>query len=190
MIMCLSVVINAQDTISNTPTPEPTPAPEVVTQPVKPAQKSAWKEKIYFGGYVNFSLGSYTSIGIEPMIGYKIIPRLSVGLKIRYDYIQDNRYATSHSTSNYGGSLFTRLSLFRGLYFHAEYAGYNYELYQYDGSSERQWVPFLFLGGGFSQPVGNRASLNAQVLFDVLHHENSPYGSWDPFYSVGVSVGF
>ena len=156
----------------------------------KPEQKSSPGDKLYYGGYVNFSLGSYTSIGVEPMVGYKIIPRLSLGAKIRYDYIKDNRYATSYSTSVYGGSLFTRLIVIRQVYLHAEFATYNYELFYTDGSSEREWIPFLFLGGGFHQPVGNRAALNVQVLFDVLNDEKSPYRTWEPFYSVGMSVGF
>ena len=43
---------------------------------------------------------------------------------------------------------------------------------------------------GFRKPMGKRASLNVQVLFDVLQNDNSPYKAWEPFYSVGVGVGF
>lgn len=194
--LMLYPAILAQDTITTPAVTEPVPVSEAVkevepaakTQPEQAAANKAWKQKLYSGGYVNFSLGSYTSIGIEPMVGYKIIPILSVGAKIRYDYVKDNR--SSRSYSNYGGSLFSRLKLGKRIYLHAEYAGYNYELYQSDGGSDRQWVPFFFVGGGFRQAVGKRASLNAQVLFDVLHNEGSPYRSWEPFYSVGVSVGF
>ncbi|MDX2432876.1 MAG: hypothetical protein QNK35_18195, partial [Bacteroides sp.] len=145
----------------------------------------------YYGGYVNFSFGNYTSIGIEPMIGYKIIPRLSVGAKIRYDYVQyKGNNGPSYSYSNYGGSLFARLSIIKQLYLHAEYAGYNYPIDYGTDSEDRIWVPYLFLGAGFRQPLGGRASLNAQILFDVLQNENSPYRNWEPFYSVGMSVGF
>ena len=41
--------------------------------------------------------------------------------------------------------------------------------------SERNWVPFLLLGGGFVQHVGPNASVYVEVLFDVLQNENSPY---------------
>ena len=179
----------AQDTI-------PQPGESVASQPqensqtTKPEKSSAWKSKIYYGGYINFSLGQYTVIGVEPMVGYKVIPRLSAGVKIRYDYISDKRFTDPYHASNYGGSLFARLSLIKRLYVHAEYAGYNYEHFIESGESYRQWVPFLFVGAGYNQPVGKHASLNAQVLFDVLHNENSPYKNWEPFYSVGMSVGF
>jgi len=84
-------------------------------QPSPPRQKKSIGDKLYFGGYFNMSFGQYTLIGIEPMVGYKLIPRLSVGAEVRY---------------------------------------------------------------------------NAEVLFDVLQNDKSPYSRWEPFYSVGVGVGF
>lgn len=183
-------IVEPQDTVAAA-APAAAPAEEPAAQPEqKPAKKQSGEKKIYYGGYVNFSLGTYTSIGIEPMVGYKIIPRLSVGAKIRYDYIQDKRFEKTYTYSNYGGSLFARLTVIKRLYLHAEYAGYNYERYIDEDNSDRTWVPYFFVGAGFSQPIGGRASLNAQILFDVLNNENSPYKSWEPFYSVGVSVGF
>jgi hypothetical protein len=183
--------VPATDTISqDTIITEQAIVAEAATPPAAPPkQKKPIKDKLYYGGYVNLSFGNYTRIGIEPMIGYKIIPRLSVGAKIRYDYIQDKRYSETYTSSSYGASLFTRLLVFRGLYAHAEYAGYNYELYNALGESDRQWVPFLFLGAGYNLRVGKRSSIIAQVGFDVLQNENSPYGTWEPFYSVGVGIG-
>jgi hypothetical protein len=188
--------IIAQEVPAGEPAPqdtiiaEPAVVAQAATQPApQPKQKKPIKDKLYYGGYISLSFGSYTMIGIEPMIGYKIIPRLSVGAKIRYDYIQDKRYSETYTTSSYGASLFTRLSVFRGLYAYAEYAGYNYELYNASGESDRQWVPFLFVGAGYNLRVGKRSSVMAQVVFDVLQNENSPYNNWEPFYSIGVGVG-
>ncbi len=188
--------IIAQEAPAGEPAPQDTIIAEqavvaqAATQPApKQKQKKPIKDKIYYGGYLNLSFGSYTMIGIEPMIGYKIIPRLSVGVKIRYDYIQDNRYSETHSTSNYGASIFTRLNVVRGLYAHLEYAGYNFENYNGFDESDREWISFLFLGAGYNQRVSKRSSIFIQVLFDVLQNENSPYKSWEPFYSVGVGVG-
>jgi hypothetical protein len=170
---------------------EEQPAATTVSAKAQPEkQKKSVKDKLYYGGYFNMSFGGYTVIGIEPMIGYKIVPRLSVGAKIRYDYMQDKRYNETYTASNYGASLFTRLRVVRGLYAHAEYAGYNYKKHNELGESDREWVPFLFVGAGYNLNVGKRASVVAQVLFDVLQNEKSPYKSWEPFYSVGVGVGF
>lgn len=148
------------------------------------------KDKIYFGGTIGLSFGSYTQIGLYPLIGYKITPKLSAGLKFSYQYVKDNRYSTAYSTSNYGGSIFARYRLIPQLYLHTEYEMINYELYNSVGESERTWVPFLFVGAGFSQRLGGRSWLNIQILFDVLQNSNSPYNEWEPFYSVGVGVGF
>ena len=71
-----------------------------------------------------------------------------------------------------------------------EYAGYNYKNYYETGESDREWVPFLLVGGGYNMRLGKRTSVNAQVLFDVLQNDKSPYSRWEPFYSVGVGVGF
>ena len=58
--------------------------------------------------------------------------------------------------------------------------------------TERTWVPFLLLGGGFSQLVSPNVWVFVEILFDVIQDDNSPYkdNAWDPFISFGVGVGF
>jgi len=180
-----------QEPVQEAPQPPEQPsAQEAPAAAPAPKKKGSVKDKLYYGGHVNFSIGSYSLIGIEPYVGYKIIPRLSAGATFRYDYISDNRYQQNYNTHTWGGSVFSRLVLFRGLYAHVEAAQYNYEFFYSDGSSQREWVPFVFVGGGFSRRIGKRSSLNAQVLFDVLQDSDSPYRRWEPFYTVGVGVGF
>ena len=176
-----------QDTVQVEQQAETTPPP-AQKKPKKTASQK--KKRFYFGGDVSFNFGSYTRIGIYPMVGFKILPKLSVGAKIGYEYIKDKRYVEDFETSNYGWSVFSRLRIFRNLYAHAEYQSINYDLYNSRGNSNREWVNFLLLGGGYSQPLGGNVRLNAQVLFDVLQAENSPYKAWEPVVSVGVSVGF
>lgn len=144
------------------------------------------KTKIYYGGYLNLSFGTYTVIGVQPLVGYKFTPELSAGIQLTYEY---SSYDNS-SSSNYGGSLFSRYRILPQLYAHAEFSTINYELIYFTGETERTWVPFLFLGGGYSQPISENVWMNAQVLFDVLQNENSPYESWEPFFSIGFGVGF
>ncbi len=146
--------------------------------------------KIYYGGNIGLSLGSYTKIGIYPLIGYKLTPKLSSGLKIAYEYISNTLYSTKYTSYNYGGSLLLRYRIVPKLYAHIEYETINFELYNLTGSTGREWVPFFYVGGGYSQPMGNNVWLNAQVLFDVLQDGNSPYSEWSPFFSVGIGVGF
>jgi hypothetical protein len=41
-----------------------------------------------------------------------------------------------------------------------------------------------------SQPISGNTWFTAEVLFDVIQNENSPYKNWEPFFSVGFGVGF
>lgn len=158
----------------------------------QPTQKESKfdKSKLYYGGYLNASLGSYTVFGAAPLIGYKLTPKLSIGGQLTYEYVKDKRYSTNYETSSYGFSAFSRFRLVPQLYGHVEFSQMNYELYNSFGKSEREWVPFLFVGGGYSQPISKNTWFTAQVLFDVINDENSPYKDWEPYFSVGIGVGF
>jgi len=158
------------------------------TNPV--SKENRW----YYGGTVGFSFwNDYTYIGIYPLVGYKITPKFSIGGKIGYSYY--NYHNTDLSTNNYGGSLFTRYRLIPQIYLHAEFVYFSYEEQTYDlqtrqYGTERNWVPFILLGGGLSQSIGQNVWAYVEVLFDVLQDDNSPYENWDPFISIGVGVGF
>ena len=149
------------------------------------------ESRFYYGGYLNLTFGSYTALGIEPMIAYKITPKLSVGTIVTYEYISDKtNTGYKSSASNYGASLFGRYRVIPQLYFHTEFSEMYYQSYQTGGHSSRYWVPFLFVGGGFSQQLSENTWFNTQILFDVIQNENSPYKNWVPFYSIGFGVGF
>ena len=145
---------------------------------------------MYYGGYANFSFGEYTLIGIEPLIAYKLFPKFSVGGKLSYEYVKDKRYDTDHESSNYGVSVFARRRFFRRLYAHIEFSEMNYKLYDSLGNSSREWIPFLYLGGGASLPVSKRTSVNVEVLWDLIQNDDSPYKTVQPFFNVGIGVGF
>lgn len=161
--------------------------PETTNPPIK-------ENKWYYGGSIGFSFwNDYTYIGVYPEVGYKVTPKFSIGGKVGYSYINYNDI--DFSTHNYGGSVFTRYRVIPQFYLHGEFVYFSYEQQVYNSESrqietERNWVPYLLLGGGFSQQVGPNVWAYAEVLFDVLQDENSPYQDWDPFISFGVGVGF
>jgi hypothetical protein len=167
-------------------TTAPAPAAPAAPPPAK-AAPSAPNDRIFYGGTVTLGFGSTTRIGVFPMLGYKLTPKLSGGVELGYEYVS---YDGGESTHNYGASVFGNYRIGRGLYAHAEYQGVNYEIFTGPNSSDREWVPFLLVGGGFYKPVSPRTSLYVEVLFDVLQDERSPYDDWEPVVSVGVGVGF
>jgi hypothetical protein len=172
-----------------TQTPPPAAAPPPATPApaaAAPAKQSAPNDKIYYGGTVTLSFGTSQRIGIFPMIGYKLTEKISGGAEIGYEYVS---YNSSQSTHNYGGSVFGRFRVGRALYAHAEYQNMNFEIFNGNGTSDREWVPAFLLGGGFVKPLGPRTSAYAEVLFDVMQADHSPYG-WEPIINFGVCVGF
>jgi hypothetical protein len=166
---------------------------ETKPETTKPVSK---ENRWYYGGNIGFSFwNNYFYLGVYPMVGYKVTPQLSLGAKIGYAYISDNRYdpLPAINTSNYGASVFSRYRIIPQLYVHAEFAYWSYENAYLQNNSvvtERNWVPFLLLGGGVSQNVGPNVWLFAEVLFDVINDNNSPYESGHAFVSFGVGVGF
>jgi len=166
------------------------PSIEETTTAKADGPRRDFRNDLFYGGYINLSFGSYRVIGVEPMIGYRVNPRFSAGVKARYNYIEDDRYAVKRTTSTYGGSVFGRYRINPRFYAQAEAAGYNYETFYLGGGSEREWVPFLLLGGGVMQPLNEQTWLYVELLFDVLQDDKSPYEDWEPFLSIGVAVGF
>lgn len=159
--------------------------------PPKQEQKSKEKNpKVYYGGYANLSFGQFTRIGFEPLIAYKIFPKFSVGAKLSYEYLKDKRYETDYETSNFGVSVFARRRFFKKLYAHIEYSEMNYKLYNDLGNSDRYWVSFLYLGGGISIPISKNVSVNGEVLWDLIQDNDSPYKTVQPFFNVGIGIGF
>lgn len=165
--------------------------PPTTAPPVQSAQSSKppLRDRVYFGGSVVFSMGGEVStIGVYPMVAYKLKPKWSVGLEAGYEHVEYDDF--DQSADNYGGSLFTRYRLVPRVYAHAEYQMVNYEIFTSPTTSDREWVPFLLLGGGLSTMVGPRTWAYVEVLVDVLQDSSSPYDDWEPFVSVGVGVGF
>jgi hypothetical protein len=156
----------------------------------KPPSKKE-PSKVYWGGQLGLSFGDYFRIAVIPMVAYKVSPRFHVGGKIGYAYTEDKRYENATITShNYGGSIFSRFLIVKGLYAHAEYMYWSYKYQTENLEGERTWVPFLLVGGGYIQPVSPSTSVFIEILWDVLNDENSPYDSSDPWISIGVGVGF
>ena len=142
--------------------------------------------RVYYGGTLGFNFfGDVFRISIQPFVGYKFTPQLSGGITVAYEYLSDSRFDPSRTYNNYGASVFSRYRFIPQLYGHAEFAYISYDL-----NTGREWVPFLLLGGGFSQQIGPTVWAYVQVLFDVIQNSKSPYKNWEPWISIGVAAGF
>jgi hypothetical protein len=168
-------------------TPAPVSTPPPAPPPPAPAKAKAPVENpIYFGGAVGFSFWSnYWRISLEPYAAYKLNPKLSVGGKLRYEYLSDSRGAVDYTSNNFGASVLSNYRLTRQVYAHGEYS---YMSYDYPGG--REGVPFLWLGGGYAKEIRPNVWSNVEITWDLINDSKSPYDSGQPQVSVGVGVGF
>ncbi len=155
-----------------------------------PLKKGEPVNPVYYGGNIGLSFGDYFRLSVIPLVGYKLSNEASVGMKVGYEYIQDKRHSETTTYSNYGGSVFTRYRFHPQTYAHAEFAYMSYKFKISNFESDREWVPFILLGGGFIQPISKNSAFIVEVLFDVLQDSKSPYEKWNPWVSVGVGIGF
>jgi hypothetical protein len=157
-----------------------------------PQSKKSFKERLYFGGYIGLQFGTYTSIDISPLIGYRVTPDFNVGIGVLYNYTSFDYGGTigQHGYSSWGGRLTANYTLFNFLALGIEYQYRTVEtVYNVaEQSFETQGINILFLGGGIRQKVGGNAYMFLMAYYDVLQEEYSPYNS--VVLRIGVSAGF
>ncbi len=139
-----------------------------------------FKDRIFIGGDFGLSFGTFTFIRIAPMLGYNINQRLAVGAGPSYQYFSDNRFTPKFSSSIYGGGTFARYFIFESIFLQADLEILNLEerRARLDPFGElyrnRVTIPVLFVGGGYSQRVGN-SGFFIGAFYDVIGDINSPY---------------
>jgi len=168
------------------PPPPAPPSPPSATTASTQATPPKPESRIYYGGTVGFTFfGDVTRFYVQPVVGYKLTPRLSTGVKVGYEHLKDTRPQTDVTSDNWGAGVFGRFKLLPMVYAHVEYA-----FWSYDTGSNRESVPFLLLGAGYVKRLTPRMALTVEALFDVLQDEDSPYRAGEPWVSAGVGVGF
>ncbi len=158
-------------------------------------EKRSFKDRIWFGGGVGLSFGTFTAVQLDPMVGYKLDKsgRLSVGVGGSYWYFRDNRFGAAYDFQAYGYRTFTRYRFIEQAFAHVEFLHMNVEANRFGPFSEIQpriWVPHLLVGGGYVQSLGGRGSIFLQVLFDVWQDPNSIYFGRGPIFGGGMGFGF
>jgi hypothetical protein len=104
---------------------------ETTTRPTRKTSKSTdkyfdetggFKHRLWYGGGFNLGLsGSTFTIGITPMVGYKIIGDLSAGPRVGIVYNSFNFRGTRESATDYYAGAFARYKFLGFLFLHAEY---------------------------------------------------------------------
>lgn len=127
------------------------------------------RAKLFFqpGGSFFFTQGTGV-LGLSPSVGYRILPKTSVGLGPSFLYVRN--FPTGWSRYEWGGSVFARQRIGQRLFAQVEYEQVNREIFTIS-PVERQWVPGFLVGGGLFQQTGPRSGFMAALFYNLL---------WDP----------
>lgn len=132
-------------------------------------------DKLYFGGGGGFSGGNdFINVSVTPLVGYKFTEKFSSGVQITYQYVK----IFDLQINNFGGGPFVRYNFSDKLFGYSEYEYLNFG-FQSLGEIDRQSFNSLFVGVGYTEPIGKKAALNLMGLFNLLYSDggNSPYRS-------------
>jgi hypothetical protein len=178
--------VAAQDDTTSLNTSSAPAQPKTQQKQAKPS----FADRLAFGGNIGLSFGTVTYIEIAPLVGYRVTDAFTTGLGFRYIYYKDNYY--DYTSNIYGGTVFARYRIFKGLFAEADFEANNLDAYTPDNSGgytlERKWIPSLLLGGGYSSSIGRSAGFFISILYDVLQDPNSPYYG-QPVIRAGVGFG-
>lgn len=147
---------------------------------------SNFADRIYFGGGGGFSGGNqYLNISVSPLVGYKITEKFSTGVQITYQFVK----FIDATANNYGGGPFLRYNITQKLFGYTQYEYLNYQALGYGNDRERYDFNSLFVGIGYTEPIGDRAAFNIVALYNVMHRDGrSPYQS-PLLFRVGIVAG-
>ncbi len=139
-------------------------------------EKPPFTERLFYGGSFSLQLGTITDIEVTPIIGFWILPRIAVAVGPSYQFYKfyDLR------TDIFGGRTYLQVVLLRdidkfipigihtSIFFHIEDELLALKTDFWKGVNpppERFAVNTVLGGGGLSQQVGRRSSVNIMVLW-------------------------
>jgi hypothetical protein len=146
------------------------------------------RERLFFGGNFGLQFGTITDIQVSPLIGIWVLPRLAVALGPNYRFYKDP-YDRTHI---YGGKSYLQFILVRninsflpvgantGIFLHLEdeLLSLQSSFWKYPPyTSDRFYINTILGGGGISQQIGRRSSLNLMFLWALNESAYAFYGN-------------
>lgn len=147
------------------------------------------KSHLFYGGGFGLQFGTVTLIEISPLVGYKVTPKLGIGVSPSYKYYSYRPYTSPSrlQTNVYGGSIFARYMIFENIFAHAEYESLFYNIKVPGYPTDMRQYNSVLVGGGYRQQIGANAAMNLMVLWNLNDTPDSPYTN--PIIRIGFTVG-
>jgi hypothetical protein len=159
--------------------------PKQTEQKTKPAKEGFWK-RTFTGGGFGLSFGNITNINLSPQFGYRVTDNFWAGVGVTYIYFSERYPGYPKFTTNiYGGRVFLRYIVWKGIFVHAENEMLN--LQRYDDLDKRIWVNSLMAGAGYQQSLGGNSSIYLMALFNFTESQYTPY--INPIVRFGFNIG-
>jgi hypothetical protein len=164
----------------------------------KPGKETPpFKERLFFGGSFALQLGTLTNIELSPVAGLWVLPRMAVAVGPTYRYYK----YMNDKTSVFGGKTYVQYIFFRdmdriiplgihtSLFMHLEDEMLSLEsefFYNVDLKPKRFVTNTVLAGGGISQQIGEKASLNIIILWAL----NNPVLDYDIYSNPEIRISF
>ena len=167
-------------------------AQTAASSPAPAKKQSAWRDKLFVGGGVGFGFGDVDFVSLEPLIGYRLHPQVSIGMNLIYRWSSYEAYGSDIDTSDYGARGFVQYYPVPMFFLQGEYEYLDYEYILSDLSTGRDEASSILAGGGISQPLGGNGSFYASALYNFSYDDNDAYSPYDSPWviRVGAAVGF
>ena len=150
------------------------------------------KERIVTGGGVGLGFGSVQDyFSVSPMIGYRLTAKLLGGTGVTYRYTNYKIFRPSLKLHDYGVNPFLRFTVYRNIFLQTEYEFLNYEFPVSLAETTRKSFDSFLAGGGFIQPLGQRAAFYVMALYNFSYQEGTQYSPYDSPIVVraGINIG-
>ncbi len=159
-------------------------------------------ENVFIGSYFSMYFTSYFFLDISPFAGYIIGDMFAVG--VGGTYIYSALFTSSGlalENNIFGGRIFANFRPFkeerflRGIYAHVEGEYLNRKINPSSLQSDREWVPAVNAGIGYSTQFSQGFSFISEFLINILYFSQIPNGI-SPVYStpwqyrIGVNYTF
>ena len=146
------------------------------------------RDKLWFGtgGTLGFSGNDFRSIfqiGLSPMVGYKVIDRVSVGPRVGVTYVSQRFRITNTAVQrvnsfNFNYGVFARVKIVPAVFAHAEYSIDNFEVAFLNGSNGqietgREVINHAYVGAGYQSAMGGVWGYEIVLLFDTLPQDDN-----------------
>jgi len=192
LLMLVTANCVGQDVDFSGTSPSQTPPTEENQQP--PKTRSKFRDNLILGGNFGLQFGNVTFVDISPLAGYQVFKNAFLGLGVTYQYLNWETRGGSYETHTYGGRVFARYIIWKGIMAHAEFEMLNLDCFDEDFyvltnelRTARTWVPGALFGAGYFQGVGKRSGFTALILFNALQSHCTPYAN--PVIRIGFNFG-